>query len=576
MKVKLIKMEDEPQDSLHKTVRAAVYARYSSIGNSHYSADEQIQRIRFRTAQGQVLSRKFPNCKIEIVEAWVIKDEAKTGRVTREGYDLIKSGVTNKEFDVLLVDDISRLTRDMGETIDLYDVLSFTGVEGISISDSISTLDQNAKDIWVFKGFANEAQSKATSRNTIRGLEIRVIGGFSTGHNPYGYHSVPTKFQTVKGIEKPSHFEIKVQNDEANVVRRIWEMFADGLGQKVIARTLNDEGVPAPKKGGRWPGKTIHGILNQQKYVGIWPYRTTKVVKNPFTDKLTQQKRPKSEWLVSERPELRIISVELQQKVEKRRVEIHSKSKVSGNLTRCEGHHRHLFVGSLSCAQCGGNIVTVSGKGYMGCFNAHRETSVTCSNHQTINQELLEQCLLDEIWKIIETPGTYEYLAKQYNTLMARKHGDLPTMLENLELEIEAASRAMENFASFIEKGNASEFIGEKLQEAEKKHRRLSKERDYLTEQMGSQIYVTPTAIKKRLETLRELLMQKTAAAYQIIRKLLPEKIKLVAIHENGKKIYEASGVVSFQSVMENGVVGEMKMIQFKRIISKASLKPKA
>lgn len=114
--------------------------------------------------------------------------------------------------------------------------------------------------------------------------------------------------------------------------------------------------------------------------------------------------------------------------------------------------------------------------------------------------------------------------------------------------------------------------IGVKLQEAESKHRRLSKERDYLREQLGSQVYITPTAIKKRLEGLRELLEVKTTAANQILKKLLPEKVRLVAVQYDGKPAYEAHGVISFQSVVDGGVVGELKLVPFKRLISRATL----
>jgi site-specific DNA recombinase len=257
-------------------------------------------RIRSQLDRGIIRSKRYPDAKVEIDEQWVIKDEAKTGRVTRDGYEIIKSGVQSVSFDLLLMDDISRMTRDMGDTIDLYEVLTFKQVEGYSVADQISTLEPHAKDLFVFKGYANEQTSKKISQNTQRGLEMRILEGYSTGQNPYGYHSMPTRMTLIKGIERPSHFEIRITFEEAEVVRRIWTMFADGFGRKAIASVLNREKIPSPRpkhdsseKG--WSETTVGNIIHQDRYIGIRKYRKTKVVKNPMTEKLVQQERAQSE-----------------------------------------------------------------------------------------------------------------------------------------------------------------------------------------------------------------------------------------------------------------------------------------
>ncbi len=50
-----------------------------------------------------------------------------------------------------MIDDISRVTRDMGATIDLCEELTFSGVEGFSVADQISTTDPHSKDLFIFK-----------------------------------------------------------------------------------------------------------------------------------------------------------------------------------------------------------------------------------------------------------------------------------------------------------------------------------------------------------------------------------------------------------------------------------------
>lgn len=337
-----------------------------------------------------IQSKMYPGAKIEVDESWVIADEAKTGRVTREGYERILEGVRFGSIDILLFDDISRTSRDMGDTLDLYDLLVFKKIEGYSISDQISTVDSNAKDLFIFKGYANESQSKAISKSTMRGLEIRAINGYSTGHCPYGFDSVASKVSMVKGIEKPSHFIPQINFEEAKVINRIWSLYADGMGCRSIATILNDEHIPSPGRGktsGKpWSEKTIWNIVNQEKYVGVWKYKQTKVVKNPMLDRMTQQDRPANEWIIVEREDIRIIPAELAKKVEKRRAEDQEKKRKSKTRFIREGATpKHLFVGTLKCAECGGNFVMVSGKGYYGCFNAHQ----TLTDCQRRNENLV-------------------------------------------------------------------------------------------------------------------------------------------------------------------------------------------
>lgn len=536
-------------------IRGAIYARYSCTGNSPYSADEQIARIRFRLSTGSIRSKLHPAAAIEIDEQWIIKDEAKTGRVTRDGYELVKAGIRTKAFDLLLADDISRLSRDMGGTIDLWEELDFHGVEGISVSDGISTADQNSRDLFIFKGYANEHQSKATSKNTIRGLELRALKGFSTGHVPYGYTSAPTKTTLIKGVERPSHFEISIKDDEADVIRRIWDLFANGNGSRTIAGILNSENIPSPK-GGRWTEKTVWNLTSQKKYIGHWEYRRTKIARNPYTDKLVSKNRPKNEWLVARREDLRIIPKELEERVLKRRAEIED---AASSLRRRGGPTfqgagptpKHLFVGNLKCGKCGGNFISVSGgKHYLGCVQAHRRHSGQCDNRRVVKQAWVEKRLLDVVQEHLDNTQTFAAIAKRYNEKMAEHNGSLPKRLAKAEAAIADQARAVKNYDAFIRAGNWSDTIVKSLAAAEEQLKKSRLERDYLRAQLDGQIYITPQAIRERMSSLPEILAENVLVANNHLRKLFPEKITLMPLGTGPRDGYKASGVINLFSLM--------------------------
>lgn len=568
-KFKLIKKE-ENQTPARNNLRAAIYARYSSIGNSPLSAEEQVLRIRSRLSNGMIRSRKFPSAEIEIDDSWVVKDEAVSGRtvVGREGYELIKSGIKNTKFDILLADDISRLSRDLGDTLDLWEALNFSEVEGVSIADGISTFDPNSKDLFIFKGYANEHQAKNIAKNTIRGLEIRILNGFSTGHLPFGYYSVPTKFHFIKGVEKSSHFEIHIKQEEAETVRRIWSLYAENVGLRVVAKTLTDEGIAPPSRGRRrrkqqrWSQQTVRNILNNEKYLGIWTDRKTQTKRNPLTGKMVQRPRPKDECLSLSREDLRIVSPEIADQVRARQQRIRSEREKAATTEQSifgsgNAQPKHLFIGTLKCGVCGGNMMVASGKagGYLGCSNAYQHRAVACTNRRVLKMSLLEERLIREIKRQLDCDHTYEYIAQRYNKAMLAKHSDLPMRTSQVEKEISDTARAIENYVKFIATGNLSEAVSNGLRKSEQKLERLKEEEVVLKQRARNQVFVTPMAIKKRFEDLETILGQKVAEANRRLRALLPEKVTLTPEVVENKTVWRVSGMLNLYDLVRFSAV---------------------
>jgi DNA invertase Pin-like site-specific DNA recombinase len=561
--VEIIRLHDD-QDNANIVLRAAIYARYSSVGNTPESARDQIKRIRERLQRGAIRSSKFPNAKIEIDEAWVLADEAQTGRVSREEYERIKSGVRLRSFDVLLLDDLSRATRDMGGTLDLYDAVIFSGVEGISVADGISTIDPNARDLFVFKGYANEAQSKAISKATMRGLETRVYDGYSTGHNPWGYYSTPTMHLEIKGVLKPSKFEIKIDYEKAQIIVRIWTMFGEYIGVRNIAKALNDDGVPPPITKGkrvnpRWTDKLVWYIVNQKKYVGLWRYRQTRVVKDPYREKMAQVSRPRTEWLVSKREDLRIVPVEIEEKVNRRTAELaKERSEKHGGFGNRGGIPSHLFIGSLRCSACKGIMITASGRsgGYAGCANAHRQYSGVCSNKRMIKLSTVQHHLTDFLRSELDRPETYSYIAKRYNELIMKKSGTIPQKLAMIESQVADLERSVANFVKFVESGSFSEAVIKGLADAEDRLKHLRAERDYLRTQVGSAVFITPSVVRDRMSRLDDVLNKKVVEANRILKLIFPDDIILEPTVNGRKIVFVATGTINLFAMVQFKIDG--------------------
>src|SRR4051794_11059329 len=121
---------------------------------------------------------------------------------------------------------------------------------------------------------------------------------------------------------RPSVIGVRMHIDEgqAKVVLRIFEMSATGYSLARIAKTLNGEGVCAPqlsknRKFHSWVTSSIREMLYNERYRGVQVWNRTKKQRNPETGRKVSRPRPQSEWKRTNVPEWRIIPEELWQLV---------------------------------------------------------------------------------------------------------------------------------------------------------------------------------------------------------------------------------------------------------------------
>src|SRR5262249_47884415 len=134
----------------------------------------------------------------------------------------------------------------------------------------------------------------------------RHEAGHAAGFVGYGY----TRKPVIVGTEI-SHVEIEKNEAEAAVIVRIFELAAEGKGIVKIAELLRAENAPAPKSG--WTKSTVFTALHREAYTGRWTFgklHKQRLDKDPVTGKPRSKRtlNPESEWVVNERPALRIVS----------------------------------------------------------------------------------------------------------------------------------------------------------------------------------------------------------------------------------------------------------------------------
>jgi hypothetical protein len=162
---------------------------------------------------------------------------------------------------------------------------------------------------------------------------------------------------------------VRIKGKNAQIVRRIFAMAADGASLKTIAKTLNREKVLSPRPRARkryatWCPSAIREMLQRELYIGRVVWNKSRFIKKPNTNTRVRRPRPISEWRINERPELRIVEESLWDRVQQRLAWIAEKYNYAnqpGLLHRAVTSPM-LLTGFIKCGICGANLTIVNGR----------------------------------------------------------------------------------------------------------------------------------------------------------------------------------------------------------------------
>lgn len=438
--------------------RCAIYARYSSDRQSPTSIDDQIRKCReYAARQGWT-----------VLEEHVYKDAAISGTTSeRAGLQQLMAATSTKSFDIVLVDDSSRLSRRIVDALHLTDKLRFAGVRLICVSQNIDSESEQGETLAVVHGLVDSLYVRELAQKTRRGLEGKALARLHTGGRIFGYRSVPIEDSNRRdqyGRPLIAGARLEVDEQQAKVIRHIFQLYASGLSIKSVARRLNAEGrrSPQPRAGRQqsWAPSSVRVILRNERYRGIVTYSRTRKVRNPESGKMRRRRKPEAEWLRVEMPEQRIVPEKLWRAVQER---IKHVTEVYGDRGRAGGlmnsrlaSSPYIFSGLLKCGLCGVNYTLVSGSGknhrmaYYGCPNhAFRGT---CKNARCVRRDTLEGELLAKLQADVLSDAVVDFLLegleRQINEGTKALDADLEAMRKRkaaLETEITNLTRAVAN-----------------------------------------------------------------------------------------------------------------------------------
>lgn len=414
-------------------MRTAAYARYSSDAQRDASIDDQLRNLR-----GFCERQQWP-------APTVYQDAAMSGaREDRPGYRSLMAAATSGHFDVILVDDLSRLSRDMGETHKTLKRLRFCNVRLIGVSDGVDTSRKGHKIETGLRGLMSELYLDDLAEKTHRGLTGRALTGASAGGLPFGYRVTETGHRVI-------------DEAQAETVRKIFQEYSAGRTARQIAADLNAAKAPTAR-GGSWCMTAIYGdirrgigILANPIYVGRQIWNRSKWIKHPDSGRRQRVERPESEWIITEQPDLAIITSEQWEAAQRRLRATRARTATGlarGRKTGGGGQYRYLLSGLLRCEQCGGPLVIVDYYRY-GCATQKDRGDAVCTNRIKVPRVDAEIALLKTVKEELLSEEAFRLFEREMRAAIK----ELAPDLDGAKRRIQDAEKVHANLMAALRAG---------------------------------------------------------------------------------------------------------------------------
>jgi DNA invertase Pin-like site-specific DNA recombinase len=360
-------------------------------------------------------------------------DNGTTGQTfEREGFQNMLSDMESGKIDCCVSKDLSRLGRnaiDTGYYIEKY--FPTHGIRYIAINDNYDSADGMNGGIMVsLKNMMNETYALEVGRKirTTKQMNIRN-GAFVGSIVPYGY------FKSNEDKHK-----LVVDPEASAIVRRIFDMYADGQGVRQITEWLAASGVLPPRrylfskgiisekligKHTLWNKGVIYGILNNRIYTGDM------VQHKGSTHEHVLRRLPESEWIITPNTHEGIISRELFDKVQRMR------QKQQKPKTKRENDN--IFLRKLFCGHCGYTMARQ--------HNTVNSTTFKCNSRQSYGKtacvpvSISENALKEEILVL---------LRKQAEVFADKRERQSATAKDRAQTELMQTQQELNRVGGFL------------------------------------------------------------------------------------------------------------------------------
>lgn len=399
--------------------KVALYARVST--------EEQAKEGFSIPAQLDELRRYAERHEYEIVQEYV--DEGVSGKsiAGRPQMKRLLKDASLGIFNAVIVYKIDRISRKLKDALEIAELLDQTNVSLLSLNENFDMSTPTGKVLFQLLGsFAEFERNNIVSRVRM-GMKERAQQGKFNGGICLGYDS----------REK----ELVINQQEAIIVKQIFQLADEGHGYKAITNRINEMGYRT-KRGKQFSINGIKDILDNPIYIG-------KIRWNQMENWSEKRRSGKNKEPVlvdgQHQPIIDIVQWNRVQAMRKKRS--HKPARSS---------QPYILSGLLRCPKCGYGMVPSRSKGSMGityryyvCGKFHNKGASACSAY-SIRADYAEHQVIERITQLVSEPYILKRLVEQINNERANVSKPMHEERTALQMKINQLEKKIDNLTNAL------------------------------------------------------------------------------------------------------------------------------
>ncbi|OQO84002.1 serine recombinase [Enterococcus casseliflavus] len=542
--VEVIKARSSSSNSVRgkkiEQLRVAAYCRVST------DSEDQLNSYNSQKAYYTDLIQKNG----EWIFAGIYADEAITGtQVTkREDFQRMINDCMNGEIDMLITKSISRFARNTLDTLKYVRMLKEKNIAVYFEDEKINTLTMDGELLLVVLSSVAQQEVENISANVKKGLKMKMKRGELVGFQGclgYDYH--------------PEDKSITVNEDEAEIVRYIFNRYIEGAGGSVIGQELENLGYLTKYGNSTWVPTTVLGIIKNEKYKGDILLGKTFTV-DPISKRRLENMGEEDQFYIRNHHEP-IVSEEVFDKAQEilnRRSK--NRGKIGdGNSKREKYSRKYAFSCLLECGFCGGTLTrrrwhsgTEYNKVIWQCVTSTKKGKKHCPHSKGIPEMAIEEAFVESYRLLCNNNKDVleEFLKRIDETLSS---SSVNNNLQKVDKDIEAIEKKKSKLVDMrLEDIIDSDTYESKFSSMTTKQEDLIKERIQLQETATNE-----KDIKRRLRDFKKTLEQ-NEVLYEFDRYVfesIVEKVIVGGYDEDGN-IDPAQLVFVYKTGFKNSLDG--------------------
>lgn len=471
----------------------------------------------------------------------IYADEGITGTSTknRTHFNRMIQDARNGKLDLILVKSISRFSRNTLDLLKYVRELKSLGVAVFFERENINTLDTTGEVLLTILSSLAQDESRNISENSRWG----ILRGFQNG-------KVFCNTNRFLGYDKDEHGELVINEQEAEIVRRIYEEYLDGKSYQAIARGLMRDHIKTVTGGDTWWDSSITLILTNEKYYGALLQQKTVTV-DFLTHKRIRNKGQEQQYLIEDNHEP-IVSKEIFEAVQKekeRRAKL--KGSVMGESKRYSS--KYALSSKVYCGCCGAifkrrtwNSNNPSKKVVWQCKTYVNEGKAVC-DAKSVDEQVLHPAfvrLFNRMYK--NKKGFIKTLKGNIESILSSKVGQVPL------LDIEGQMQQLKSDLKELVNLKLRNQIDETIYDEETN--RLSSELNELRHQMLKleQEEDQKAKIKERVDEIIQVLSSRQDILEQFDDNLFNALVEKITILSPAHFVFTLKSGMSIDEIIED------------------------